>query len=59
MKGAASLEIPIKIMNGESVVIQADSATNAKEVCRSISQKLNLKDTFGFSVYISIYNKVL
>ncbi|KAM5165557.1 unconventional myosin-VIIb [Mantella aurantiaca] len=59
MKGTASLEIPIKIMNGETVVIQADSATNAREVCRSISQKINLKDTFGFSVYISIYDKVL
>ncbi|XP_077344538.1 unconventional myosin-VIIb [Lithobates pipiens] len=59
MKGAASLEIPIKIMTGETVVIQADSATNAKEVCRSISQKLKLVDTFGFSVYISIYDKVL
>ncbi|XP_072263935.1 unconventional myosin-VIIb [Pyxicephalus adspersus] len=59
MKGAASLEIPIKIMNGESLIIEADSATNAKEVCRSISQKLKLTDTFGFSIYISIYDKVL
>ncbi|XP_018419003.1 PREDICTED: unconventional myosin-VIIb [Nanorana parkeri] len=58
MKGAASLEIPIKIMNGETVVIQSDSATNAKEVCRSISQELKLTDTFGFSIYISIYDKV-
>ncbi|XP_063771935.1 unconventional myosin-VIIb [Pseudophryne corroboree] len=58
MKGVASLDVPVKIMNGESVIIQADSATSAKEICRSIAQRLKLKDIFGFSVYISIYDKV-
>ncbi|XP_075057947.1 unconventional myosin-VIIb [Mixophyes fleayi] len=58
MKGAATLEVPVKLMNGEIVIIHADSATSAKEICRSIAQRLKLKDTFGFSVYISIYDKV-
>ncbi|KAM3932114.1 unconventional myosin-VIIb isoform 2-T2 [Leptodactylus fuscus] len=58
LKGSAALEVPVKIMTGETVVIEADSATSAKEICRSIAQKLKMKDTFGFSVYISIYDQV-
>ncbi|XP_056420651.1 unconventional myosin-VIIb isoform X2 [Hyla sarda] len=58
LKGSASLEVPVKVMTGEIVVIQADSATSAKEICRKTAQKLKMKDIFGFSVYISIYDKV-
>ncbi|XP_066455871.1 unconventional myosin-VIIb [Eleutherodactylus coqui] len=58
LKGSASLEVPVKIMTGETVIIQADSATSAKEICRKIAQKLKMKDIFGFSVYISIYDQV-
>ncbi|XP_075719751.1 unconventional myosin-VIIb [Rhinoderma darwinii] len=58
LKGSASLEVPVKIMTGETVVVQADSATCAKEICRNIAQKLKMKDIFGFSVYISIYDQV-
>ncbi|XP_068136681.1 unconventional myosin-VIIb isoform X2 [Hyperolius riggenbachi] len=58
MKGAAPPELPVKVMTGQTVTIQADSATNAKEVCRKIAQTLELKDTFGFSVYISVFDKV-
>ncbi|KAM9316471.1 unconventional myosin-VIIb [Gastrophryne carolinensis] len=57
MIGSATIQVPVRIMTDETIVIQADSATNAKEVCRNIAQKLKLKDTFGFSVYISAYNK--
>ncbi|KAG8580733.1 hypothetical protein GDO81_007401, partial [Engystomops pustulosus] len=58
LRGLAALDVPVKIMTGETVVIQADSATSAKEICRSIAQKLKMKDTFGFSVYIAIYDQV-
>uniref|UniRef100_A0A8C5PFG3 Myosin VIIB n=1 Tax=Leptobrachium leishanense TaxID=445787 RepID=A0A8C5PFG3_9ANUR len=58
MRGKASWSMPVSIMTGQSVDIQTDSATTALEVCKSIAQKLQLKDAFGFSVYISIYDKV-
>ncbi|XP_073437267.1 unconventional myosin-VIIb [Dendrobates tinctorius] len=58
LKGSASLEVPVKIMTGETIIIQADSATTAKEICRNIGQKLEMKDLFGFSVYISVYDQV-
>ncbi|CAJ0968765.1 unnamed protein product, partial [Ranitomeya imitator] len=57
LKGSATLEVPVKIMTGETIIIQADSATSAKEICRNIGQKLEMKDLFGFSVYISIYDQ--
>ncbi|XP_063298509.1 unconventional myosin-VIIb [Pelobates fuscus] len=58
MRGKASWSIPVSVMTGQSLNIQSDSATSAREVCKSIAQKLQLRDTFGFSVYISIYDKV-
>ncbi|XP_044146623.1 unconventional myosin-VIIb isoform X2 [Bufo gargarizans] len=58
LKGSASLEVPVKIMTGETLVIQADSATSAKELCRNVAQKLKMKNAFGFSIYISIYDQV-
>ncbi|XP_053315052.1 unconventional myosin-VIIb [Spea bombifrons] len=58
LKGKASWSVPVTIMTGQSVNVQVDSATSAQEVCRSIAQKLQLKDTFGFSLYISIFDKV-
>ncbi|XP_075425742.1 unconventional myosin-VIIb isoform X2 [Ascaphus truei] len=58
MKGVASLTVPITLMTGQSLNVQADSATSSREICLSIAQKLKLKDTFGFSLYISVYDKV-
>ncbi|KAM4771803.1 unconventional myosin-VIIb [Rhinophrynus dorsalis] len=58
LKGRASLTVPVTIMTGQNLNIQIDSATSAREVCKGIAQKLQLKDTFGFSVYISVYGKV-
>ncbi|KAM8953167.1 unconventional myosin-VIIb [Pelodytes ibericus] len=58
MKGKASWTVPVTLMTGKSLTVQTDSATSAREVCKSIAQKLQLKDIFGFSIYISIYDKV-
>ncbi|KAE8604428.1 hypothetical protein XENTR_v10014711 [Xenopus tropicalis] len=58
IKGVGSFSVPVTLMTGHSMNIQTDSATNAREMCKVIAQKLQLKDTFGFSVYISVYNKV-
>lgn len=45
-------------MNGETVKVQLDSASTSSEVCQAVANKIGLKDTFGFSVYISFYEKV-
>ncbi|XP_069069852.1 unconventional myosin-VIIb [Pleurodeles waltl] len=48
----------ITLMNGESITISADSASTSRELCGSIADKLQIKQTFGFSLYIAVYEKV-
>lgn len=45
-------------MNGQSITIPADSASTAKEICQFIADKIKLKDVFGFSLYIAVFDKV-
>ncbi|CAM4610476.1 unnamed protein product [Lepidochelys olivacea] len=48
----------VTLMNGQSITVPADSASIAKEICQLVADKMTLKDTFGFSLYIAVYDKV-
>lgn len=48
----------ITLMNGQSITVPADSASIAKEICQFIADKIKLKDVFGFSLYIAVFDKV-
>ncbi|XP_054889758.1 unconventional myosin-VIIa-like isoform X2 [Poeciliopsis prolifica] len=48
----------VTLMSGETVKVQLDSASTSAEVCQAVANKIGLKDTFGFSVYISFYEKM-
>lgn len=50
--------VSVILMDGRSINLPVDSATTSKEICQVISNKVKLKDTFGFSVYVSLYEKV-
>lgn len=39
--------------------VEVDSATTAEEISKQIASRLNLKDTFGFSLYINLFDKVM
>ncbi|XP_044291458.1 unconventional myosin-VIIb [Varanus komodoensis] len=56
-KSKKPITLSVTLMNGSSITVPADSASTAKEICQLIADKMKLKDTFGFSLYIALYDK--
>lgn len=45
-------------MDGMNKNVEVDSATTAEELCKKLCENISLKDSFGFSLFIALYNKV-
>lgn len=45
-------------MDGTNRPVEVDSASTAHEVVTQISANLGIVDTFGFSIYVKLFDKV-
>nr|XP_006627875.2 PREDICTED: unconventional myosin-VIIa isoform X2 [Lepisosteus oculatus] len=57
-KSKKPIMLPVTFMDGTTKTLLTDSATTAKELCNALADKINLKDRFGFSLYIALFDKV-
>uniref|UniRef100_A0AAQ5YJ67 Myosin VIIBb n=1 Tax=Amphiprion ocellaris TaxID=80972 RepID=A0AAQ5YJ67_AMPOC len=57
-KSKAPIDASVTLMDGRSVDLPLESASTSAEVCQAVADQLGLKDTYGFSLYISLYEKV-
>ncbi|XP_033099934.1 myosin-VIIa-like [Anneissia japonica] len=57
-KSKKPIMLPITYMDGTTKTLLADSAATARELCQMLAEKVGLKDQFGFSIYIAIFDKV-
>uniref|UniRef100_A0A8C5C5Y1 Myosin VIIAa n=1 Tax=Gadus morhua TaxID=8049 RepID=A0A8C5C5Y1_GADMO len=57
-KSKKPVMLPVTFMDGTTKTLLTDSATTAQELCSALSDKINLKDRFGFSLYIALFDKV-
>lgn len=51
--------LTVTLMDETTKTVQSDSATTAEEICQQIAENIGLTDLFGFSLYITLYDKVL
>uniref|UniRef100_A0A4W4EIN7 Uncharacterized protein n=1 Tax=Electrophorus electricus TaxID=8005 RepID=A0A4W4EIN7_ELEEL len=57
-KTKKAMAISVTLMDGRTISLPVDSASTSKEICQVLSQKVKLQDTFGFSLYMAVYDKV-
>uniref|UniRef100_W5U6H9 Unconventional myosin-VIIa n=1 Tax=Ictalurus punctatus TaxID=7998 RepID=W5U6H9_ICTPU len=51
------IKVEVTLMDGRVLTLPVDSSSISSELCSAIAQKINLKDTFGFSLYMTYQDK--
>ena len=57
-KSKQPITLQVTFMDGSTRSLLVDSASTAKEMCTQLADKIGLKDRFGFSLFIALYDKV-
>uniref|UniRef100_A0A673HEW7 Unconventional myosin-VIIa-like n=1 Tax=Sinocyclocheilus rhinocerous TaxID=307959 RepID=A0A673HEW7_9TELE len=52
------ISVAVGLMDGRSISLTVDSASTSAEVCSAVIQKIKLQDTYGFSLYAAMYEKI-
>ncbi|XP_037537916.1 unconventional myosin-VIIa [Nematolebias whitei] len=54
----APIDVSVMLVNNKSVMVHLDSASTSAEVCQAVADEIGLKDVYGFSLYITLYEKM-
>ncbi|KAJ3589043.1 hypothetical protein NHX12_009891 [Muraenolepis orangiensis] len=57
-KSKKPIMCPVTFMDSTTKTLLTDSATTASELCNALADKIALRDRFGFSLYIALFDKV-
>ncbi|XP_038575317.1 unconventional myosin-VIIa-like [Micropterus salmoides] len=57
-KSMEPIDVSVTLMDERTVSVHLDSASTSAEVCRAVADKIDLEDTYGFSLYISLFEKM-
>ncbi|CAG5121799.1 unnamed protein product [Candidula unifasciata] len=57
-KNGKPLLIPVTFMSGHRMLFEVDSAMTVAEVIRNVGERVGLKETSGYSIYISLHTKI-
>ncbi|KAM6918322.1 unconventional myosin-VIIb-like [Xenentodon cancila] len=52
------IDASVTLMDDRQIRLQIDSASTSGEVCQAVANQIGLKDTYGFSLYISLFDKM-
>ncbi|XP_013858260.1 unconventional myosin-VIIa [Austrofundulus limnaeus] len=52
------IDASVTLMNNNSVSVHLDSVSTSADICQAVADKIGLKDTYGFSLYINFHEKV-
>ena len=52
------MRLDVAVPDGRVVCVNVDSASTSSEMCEMIASNINIKDSFGFSLHITVDQKV-
>ncbi|KAF7652777.1 hypothetical protein LDENG_00092430 [Lucifuga dentata] len=52
------IDVSVALMDGQTIILPVDSACTSAEICQTVAERIQLKDTQGFSLYISLSDKM-
>jgi len=57
-KTLCAMQLDVVVPDGRTIIITVDSASSSSEICDMIAANINVKDSFGFSLHITVGDKV-
>ncbi|KAK5859693.1 hypothetical protein PBY51_021226 [Eleginops maclovinus] len=57
-KSKEPIDVSVTLLDNSTISLQLDSISTSAEVCQSVAERIQLRDTHGFSLYITLFEKM-